>query len=98
MRPEFRKQRDEIARRLLHSEGIRWPEAVKLAEEALPKCGARTKAGTPCKRKALANGRCIKHGGGTPKKTQEEREFHRRLAAMQPRDARGWFIKREAVE
>ncbi|MES0404071.1 MAG: HGGxSTG domain-containing protein, partial [Hyphomicrobium sp.] len=26
-------------------------------------CNARTRAGHPCKRKALANGRCPNHGG-----------------------------------
>lgn len=31
-----------------------------------PKCGAKTRAGTPCRRSAMANGRCQKHGGPTP--------------------------------
>lgn len=26
-------------------------------------CGAKTRKGTPCKRMALANGRCPNHGG-----------------------------------
>ncbi|MEY8747019.1 HGGxSTG domain-containing protein [Bacillales bacterium AN1005] len=26
-------------------------------------CGAKTRSGEPCKRKALANGRCRLHGG-----------------------------------
>ncbi len=28
-----------------------------------PRCGARTRAGTPCKAPALRNGRCRLHGG-----------------------------------
>lgn len=27
------------------------------------RCGAKTRKGTPCKRMALANGRCPNHGG-----------------------------------
>ena len=30
-------------------------------------CGAKTRAGTPCKRAPMANGRCYLHGGPTPK-------------------------------
>ncbi len=38
-------------------------------------CGAKTRNGTPCKRKALANGRCPNHGGlSTGPKTKEGRE------------------------
>jgi hypothetical protein len=29
-------------------------------------CGAKTRAGTPCKRPAMPNGRCRLHGGLTP--------------------------------
>ena len=28
-----------------------------------PRCGARTRAGTPCKAPAMPNGRCRLHGG-----------------------------------
>ena len=28
-----------------------------------PRCGARTRSGTPCKGPAMANGRCRMHGG-----------------------------------
>ena len=28
-----------------------------------PRCGARTRAGTPCKAAAMPNGRCRMHGG-----------------------------------
>jgi hypothetical protein len=30
-------------------------------------CGARTRAGTPCERAPMPNGRCHKHGGKTPR-------------------------------
>lgn len=30
-------------------------------------CGAKTRAGTPCKVAPMANGRCYRHGGATPK-------------------------------
>jgi hypothetical protein len=30
---------------------------------ASPRCGARTRAGEPCRQPALANGRCRLHGG-----------------------------------
>jgi len=31
--------------------------------KTVPRCGARTRKGTPCKCKALPNGRCKHHGG-----------------------------------
>jgi len=31
--------------------------------EQIPRCGAKTRAGHPCKRFAMANGRCELHGG-----------------------------------
>jgi hypothetical protein len=50
------------------------------------KCGARTRRGTACERKALANGRCPNHGGlSTGPKTEAGRQRiseaqHRRWA------------------
>lgn len=35
----------------------------KTAPHANNKCGAKTRAGTPCKNSAMANGRCRMHGG-----------------------------------
>jgi hypothetical protein len=32
----------------------------------MKECGAKTRAGTPCKRPAMVNGRCRLHGGLTP--------------------------------
>ena len=38
------------------------------------RCGARTRKGTPCKRKALESGRCPNHGGlSTGPRTTEGR-------------------------
>ena len=31
-----------------------------------PRCGARTRRGTPCRAPAMANGRCRMHGGPSP--------------------------------
>jgi len=31
-----------------------------------PRCGAKTRKGTPCQAPAMANGRCRMHGGGSP--------------------------------
>jgi hypothetical protein len=31
--------------------------------QACPRCGARTRAGLPCKAPAMRNGRCYRHGG-----------------------------------
>ena len=33
---------------------------------AAPRCGARTRSGTPCKSPAMPNGRCRMHGGRSP--------------------------------
>lgn len=31
-----------------------------------PRCGARTRAGTPCRCPAMPNGKCHLHGGASP--------------------------------
>jgi hypothetical protein len=50
---------------------------------ARPQCGAKTRRGTACARKALANGRCPNHGGlSTGPKTAEGR---RRISEAQRR-------------
>jgi len=39
------------------------------------KCGAKTRTGMPCKRKAMSNGRCLNHGGlSTGPKTKTGKE------------------------
>ena len=43
---------------------------VKYAFLTSPRCGAKTRSGTPCKAPAMRNGRCRLHGGkstGPPK-------------------------------
>ena len=37
-----------------------------LAMHLSPRCGARTRNGTPCRSPAMANGRCRMHGGNSP--------------------------------
>jgi hypothetical protein len=59
-----------------------------------PRCGAKTKAGTPCSAQALKNGRCGHHGGlstgpNTPEGKAKARErgraqMHRLWAAGGP--------------
>ena len=35
----------------------------RMAMHRSPRCGARTRRGTPCRSPAMANGRCRMHGG-----------------------------------
>ena len=81
MRKSIREARDAIARRLLYRRGVPWREAVALADEAI-RCGAKTKAGTRCRRKGVPpSWRCVKHGGGsTGPRTPEGKA--RALAAL----------------
>ena len=60
-------------------------------------CGARTRAGHPCKRKGLGRGgRCPNHGGAsTGPKTQEGRA---RIAAAQRRRWAAWRAVRQSSE
>jgi hypothetical protein len=39
-----------------------WRITMPLAH-ASPRCGSRTRAGTPCRQAAMGNGRCRMHGG-----------------------------------
>ena len=39
-----------------------WRTTLPLAQSC-PRCGARTRAGTPCRSPAMPNGRCRMHGG-----------------------------------
>ena len=41
-----------------------WRITMPLAH-ASPRCGARTRAGTPCNGPAMPNGRCRMHGGAS---------------------------------
>jgi hypothetical protein len=42
-----------------------WRITMPLAH-ASPRCGARTRAGIPCKGPAMPTGRCRMHGGASP--------------------------------
>ena len=55
-------------------------------------CGAQTRQNVPCKRKALANGRCRNHGGlSTGPKSAEGRK---RIAEAQPNRWARWRSER----
>jgi hypothetical protein len=50
------------------TEGQGPPDPVQTVEPyAKNPCGARTRDGTPCRQRAMPNGRCRMHGGRTPK-------------------------------
>jgi uncharacterized protein YjcR len=38
----------------------------KLPMHRSPRCGAKTRTGTPCRSPAMTNGRCRMHGGKSP--------------------------------
>ena len=42
------------------------PRAKCYAYLTSPRCGAKTRSGTPCKSPAMKNGRCRMHGGPSP--------------------------------
>ena len=41
-------------------------ESERLAMHRSPRCGAKTRSGTPCRSPAMANRRCRMHGGKSP--------------------------------
>jgi hypothetical protein len=41
-------------------------QSVDAADTRARRCGAKTRAGSPCKTPAMANGRCRMHGGKSP--------------------------------
>ena len=55
-----------------------WRDALDAANAA-PRCGAKTRRGTPCRGSAMRNGRCRMHGGkSTGPRTPEGLERSRR--------------------
>ena len=71
-----RKAKDNPADRLPH-----WRVTLPLAQAA-PRCGARNRAGNPCRAPAMRNGRCQMHGGkSTGPRTAEGLERMRRAKA-----------------
>ncbi len=68
-----RKAKDNPADRLPD-----WRATLPLAQAA-PRCGARNRAGNPCRAPAMPNGRCQMHGGkSTGPRTAEGLERMRR--------------------
>lgn len=49
------------------------------------KCGAKTASGKPCKKAPMANGRCYKHGGATPKGINSPNFKHGRHSKYLPK-------------
>jgi hypothetical protein len=83
---EREKQRD--TKRALNRENQ--AEKAKLPKR---KCGARTRRGTQCIRKALANGRCPNHGGlSTGPKTEAGKK---RIARAQKKRWAAWASSRK---
>ncbi len=48
-------------------------------------CGAKTKAGTPCRLAPMPNGRCYRHGGATPQGPDLPQFIHGRYSKAMPR-------------
>ena len=65
----------------------------------VPRCGARTRSGTPCRGAAMANGRCRMHGGpSTGPRTPEGLERSRRANWKHGRkSAEGMTRRKEAA-
>jgi hypothetical protein len=51
-----------------------------------PRCGAKTRAGTPCKAAAMPNGRCRMHGG--PSTGPRTKEGKARISASRTKHGR----------
>lgn len=47
-------------------------------------CGAKTRRGTPCQRAGMANGKCPKHGGKTPRGVASPHFRHGRYSRSLP--------------
>jgi hypothetical protein len=100
MRRELRQITQTMARELLHSgSAATWREAIERADIEL-RCAAKCKAtGKRCRARPVEGKRvCRVHGGLTPLHTEEWKGHKRVLAANQPRDARGWWIKAETAD
>jgi len=58
--------------------------------QQVPRCGAKTRKGSPCQSPAMANGRCRMHGGpspGAPKGNQNAYK-HGRYSALSVQERR----------
>jgi hypothetical protein len=75
------KVRSQPRQRLVN--GQLWPLVWRLPRSQRPRCDPKTRAGSPCKRIALQNGKCRNHGGmSTGPKTEAGRT---RIAEAQRR-------------
>ncbi len=50
----------------------------------MPKCGAKTRSGTPCKRSGMKNGRCRMHGGTQVRGPEHHSYTHGRYSKALP--------------
>ncbi len=91
---DYRKRLNALARQLLFEEGIPWPQALAEATERL-QCGARTKAGTPCRRAGRnpRTHRCEKHGASLGATTPAGRAKLSQIARSLPRGPDGRFSR-----
>ena len=55
-------------------------------------CGAKTRAGTPCKASSMPNGRCYHHGGPTPKGRNSPNWKHGRYSKYIPSNLQDRYI------
>ena len=79
--PEYNFATHSVRARACHGVLVSRKNEFAQPAQVKSRCGAKTRAGEPCKRKALNNGRCRNHGGlSTGPKTQEGR---RRISIAQ---------------
>ena len=89
----YKRRLNDVARRLMHEEGMLWMQALSEAVLRL-QCGAKTRAGGFCRRKGRGRGgRCEKHAGlSTGARTPEGRARLSQKARSQLRDHLGHFL------
>lgn len=76
-----------------------WRLALDMAN-AVPRCGAKTRSGTPCRGPGMLNGRCRMHGGtSTGPRTEQGLERCRRANWKHGRrSAKATHERKQAVE
>jgi hypothetical protein len=62
----------ELAETCQQAHAHSWRRALDVAHSQ-PRCGARTRKGSPCRGPAMPNGRCRMHGGASPGAPRGER-------------------------
>jgi transcriptional regulator with XRE-family HTH domain len=96
-RPPSRARARHGVKHLLSGVGFRldsetMPFASRPRKPPCRRCGATTRAGAPCQRKALANGRCRNHGGASTGPTTPA--GRKRIAEVQQRRWAEWRAQR----